>query len=166
MIFYPNMYYSKVQEIPIEDLMKKGIKGIVLDSDNTLIDLNKNMPAGVKEWVNEAKERGIKLCLLSNTNKVDKIKKVSEILGIPYFYFAKKPLSSGFKKVQKLMKLEKKEMASIGDQIFTDVLGANIFGITSIFVEPISNEDYLITRIKRPLEKLIVKNYLKKEKRK
>lgn len=68
----------------------------------------------------------------------------------------------GFKKATDLLNLDKSKIASIGDQIFTDVLGANLFGITSIFVEPISKEDYLITKIKRPIEECIIKKYKKK----
>jgi len=162
MKLFPNMYYKNIQSIPIDVLLKNNIQGIILDVDNTLIDLNKNMPKGVQEWVQEAKKNNIKPCILSNSNKKEKIETVAKKLDIPFIFFAKKPLGSGFKKAKELLKLDKSKIASIGDQIFTDVLGANLFGITSIFVEPISKEDYLITKIKRPIEECIIKKYKKK----
>lgn len=160
---YPRMYYKNIQSINIEDLISADIKGLILDVDNTLIDLNKNMPDGVNSWIQEAKKQGIKMCILSNSNKEEKVRKVAIDLDIPYIFFAKKPLKSGFLKAKEVLGLENKNIASIGDQIFTDVLGANLSKMISIFVEPINDKDYFITRIKRPMEKFIIKKYLKNQ---
>ena len=165
MILYPNLYCKSVLEITIECLQNHNIRGLILDVDNTLIDIDRNMDPKVKDWVDELKENGIKLCIVSNTNKVDKVKKVSETLDLPYFYFAKKPLKSGFKKAKELLKLEYKEIAAVGDQIMTDVVGANRCKIFSILVEPISEKDIFITKIKRPIEKIIINRYLSKIKK-
>lgn len=158
-LLYPKLYYKNIQSIDIQKLLDLNIKGLVLDVDNTLIDLDRNMPKGVKTWVENAKKNNIKMCILSNSNKKDKIEKVASILDVPYVYFAKKPLKSGFLKAKKILNLDIKNMAAVGDQIFTDILGANRVGITSILLESIAKKDYLITRIKRPLERAIIKKY-------
>lgn len=161
MILYPREYLNNVKEITYELLQKNNIKGIILDVDNTLIDYYKNMPDGVEKWCKDLQNKGIKFCIASNSNKKEKIKNVSEKLGIPYIYFAKKPLKIGLNKAKKIMDLQNSEVAVVGDQIFTDILGANRCKMFSILVEPIKEKDILITIIKRPIENLIKKNYKK-----
>ncbi len=161
MIFYPKIYLKNVKQIPISLLKKNKIKGIILDVDNTLIDYYENLIDGVDKWCIDLKNQGIKFCIASNSNKENKIKKVSEKLNIPYVFFAKKPLKVGLIKAAKIMGLEEKEVAVVGDQIFTDILGANRCKMFSILVEPIKEKDMLITRIKRPIENFIKKSYLK-----
>ena len=161
MIFYPKIYLKNVKQLPISFLKKNKIKGIILDVDNTLIDYYENLIDGVDKWCIDLKNQGIKFCIASNSNKENKIKKVSEKLNIPYVFFAKKPLKVGLIKAAKIMGLEEKEVAVVGDQIFTDILGANRCKMFSILVEPIKEKDMLITRIKRPIENFIKKSYLK-----
>lgn len=165
MILYPNLYCKNVMAITMDILQKNNIKGLILDVDNTLIDIDRNMDSRVKEWVDELKKDGIKMCIVSNTNKVDKVKKVSETLDLPYFYFAKKPFKGGFKKAKELLQLEYENIAAVGDQIMTDVVGANRCKIFSILVEPISEKDIFITKVKRPIERLIINRYLSKLKK-
>ena len=122
MILYPNIYLKNVKEITIELLNKNNIKGILLDVDNTLIDFNLRILEGSKEWANKLKENNIKLCILSNTNKIEKVKKVAKELDIPYINFAKKPLKKGFKRAVELLDVKPENIAVAGDQIMTDVL--------------------------------------------
>lgn len=163
-MIYPKEYLDSVKEISIELLEKNHIKGLILDVDNTLIDFDKKMPDGVEEWAQNLKKVGIKLCILSNSNKVDKVKGVADKLEIPFLYFAKKPFKSGFKKAKAVLGLEAENIAVVGDQIMTDVIGANRSHMFSILVKPIEEKDYLLTKIKRPLERLIIQRYLKKKK--
>lgn len=165
MLLYPKGYFDSVRDINIEYLRKNEIKGIILDVDNTLIDYYKNFPKGTKEWVEKLKKNGIKFCILSNSNKVEKVKEVGKQIDVPYFYFAKKPLKTGFKKAKKLLELESNNIAVIGDQIMTDVLGANRCKMFSILVKPIKEKDILVTKIKRPIENFIIKKYQNKLKR-
>lgn len=165
MNLYPNIYLKNVQEITYEMLQKNSILGVILDVDNTLIDYYKNMPEGVQKWCENLKKQGIKFCIASNSNKKEKVEMVANKLEIPYIYFAKKPLKRGLRKACKIMKLEPKEVAVVGDQIFTDVLGANRTGMYSILVEPIEEKDILITLIKRPIENYIKKKYEEENKR-
>ena len=162
MILYPKLYCKNVTAITIDILNKNNIKGLILDVDNTLIDINKKMDDKVKVWVNDLKKKGIKFCIVSNTNKHEKVKKVAETLDIPYFYFAKKPFKKGFINAKNKMNLNEKNIAAVGDQIMTDVIGANRCKMFPILVEPISEQDILITKIKRPIEKFIINRYLAK----
>ena len=87
---------------------------------------------------------------------------VADLLGINYIKFAMKPLKRGFKKAQKELNLPNENIAVVGDQIFTDVIGANSSKMHSILVEPLAEKDLWMTRFKRPIEELVIKKYLKK----
>ena len=165
-VLYPKEYFNSVKDISLELLNKHNIKGLILDVDNTLINLERKMPEGISEWAKNLKDNGIKICILSNSNKVDKVGAVAKILNVPYIFFGKKPLKSGFLRAKEILKLDNENIAVVGDQIFTDIIGANRCNMYSILVKPLEEKDYLITIIKRPVEKLIIKNYEKDKKRK
>ncbi len=160
---YPKAYFNNIKDITIEFLQTHNIKGLLIDVDNTLIDYNKNILDGVKEWIDKMRDEGVKLCILSNTNNKLKVQNVSRYLDIPYIFFAMKPLKNGFKKGMKKLKLESKNIAVIGDQLLTDVLGANRSNMYSILVKPIHEKDIFITKLKRPLERKIMNKYLNKK---
>ena len=161
---YPNIYLKKVEDITIQTLIKNKIKLLILDVDNTLIDYYKNLSEEVINWAKEMKGQGIKLYILSNTNNEEKVKTVAKKLDIKYKYFAMKPLKRGFKYVQKETNINSENIAVVGDQIFTDVLGGNRSKMFTILVEPIdSKKDYWYTAWKRPIENKIKNKYKTKE---
>lgn len=160
-MLYPKEYLNSVKDISLELLSKNNIKGLILDVDNTLINLDRKMPAGVSNWAKKLKENGIKMCILSNSNKVKKVEEVAKIIDVPYIFFGKKPLKKGFLRSKDILKLNNENIAVVGDQIFTDIIGANRCKMFPILVKPIEEKDYLITRIKRPIEKLIINRYEK-----
>lgn len=164
-MIYPKEYFNSVKDINIELLNKNNIKGLILDVDNTLINLDRKMPAGVSDWARKLKAEGIKMCILSNSNKLDKVEAVAKIIDVPYIFFGKKPLKSGFLRAREILKLPNENIAVVGDQILTDIIGANRCGMFSILVKPIEEKDYLITRIKRPIERLIIKRFEKNKRR-
>ena len=122
MTFYPNIYLNNVKDITIELLKNNNIKGLLLDVDNTLIDFDHKILDGSKKWCEDLKNAGIKLCILSNTNKIEKVKKVAKELDLQYINFAKKPFKKGFKRAMNLLQLDAINIATVGDQIMTDVL--------------------------------------------
>ena len=167
MNLYPNELLNKVEEITIEFIQKHKLKALILDVDNTLIDYNKNLSEEKIKWAKNLKGQGVKLYILSNTNKKEKVEKVAEALGIPYILFAKKPSKTGFLKIQKILELKPEQIGVVGDQIFTDVIGGNRCKMFTILVEPIDKKDLLITAWKRPIEEKIKQKYKKmKEKNK
>ena len=155
MIYYPNAYLKSVEDITIDFLNKNNIKALILDVDNTLIDYYKNLAESKKQWSKKLQENGIILYILSNTNKEEKVKSVSEALNIPYEFFAKKPSKKGFIKIQKKINIKPENIGVVGDQIFTDVVGGNRCKMFTILVEPVDKKDYWYTAWKRPLERII-----------
>ena len=166
MFFYPDYYCDRVTDITIDLLKENDIKGMILDVDNTLIDFNQNLLEGARQWVEQMKQVGIQCIILSNSNKAQKVKMVADILQIPYIYFATKPLKRGFEKARIQLGLENDKIAVVGDQIFTDIIGANRSQMFSILVNPIAKKDIWVTKLKRPVEELIVKSYVRKQKKK
>lgn len=159
MILYPKAYFENVTKITIDFLNKNNIKALILDVDNTILDFDKNIPEGIDKWCEDLKKQKIKFCILSNSNQKEKVEMVAKKLDIPYFYFATKPLKRGFKKVVNFLEEKEENIAAVGDQIFTDVIGSNRCKIFSILVKPLGEKDILITKIKRPLENFIIKKY-------
>ncbi len=166
MFFYPKEYFESVKDITIEFLTQNNIKALILDVDNTILDFDKKIPEGIENWCENLKKQGIKFCILSNSNKEEKVKMVAEKLNLPYFNLATKPFKRGFKKAIKLLNEKEANIAAVGDQIFTDVIGANRCKLYSILVKPIAKKDLLVTKIKRPLENMIIKTYLRKQNKK
>ena len=158
MTLYPNAYLKNVREITIEFLKENNIKALILDVDNTLIDYYKNLSEENILWANKLKEYGIKLYILSNSNKKEKVKNVSEKLGVPYEYFAKKPFKKGFLKIQKILDIRSENIGVVGDQIFTDIIGGNRCNMYTILVDPVYEKDFWFTAWKRPIENKIKRN--------
>ncbi|MEG1363707.1 MAG: YqeG family HAD IIIA-type phosphatase [Clostridia bacterium] len=162
-MIYPNVYLKKVEDITIEKLNENKIKALILDVDNTLIDIDKKLSKNIIEWTKKIKGHGFKLYILSNTNHQEKVKDIAKKLEIPYENFAKKPFRQGFLKVQKELKEKPEHIAVVGDQIFTDIIGGNRCNMYTILVEPINTKEYWYTAWKRPIENIIKKKYLKRK---
>ena len=118
--------------------------------------MSKKLSNNIIIWAKDLKQNGIKLYILSNTNHIEKVKNVADKLEIPFENFAKKPLKQGFIKVQKKLKEKPENIAVVGDQIFTDVIGGNRCKMFTILVEPIDNKEYWYTAWKRPIENTII----------
>ena len=142
MILYPKYYCKKVTDIDINFLKENNIKGLILDVDNTLIDFDLNIIQGAKEWC-------------------ESVERVANLLEIDYVFKAWKPLKKGLIMGKEKLNLDNENIATVGDQIFTDVIGGNRLKMFSILVEPIAKKDIWITRLKRPIENLVINCYKK-----
>ena len=152
-MFNPTYVFDKVGEITPEFLHKKQIKGLLLDLDNTLTTHNNPVPPQSSlDWLDKMRAAGIKLMIVSN-NHAPRVTPFAEQLGLEFVSEGKKPLTFGYTRAIKRLGLEKRNVAAVGDQIFTDVLGSNLKGIRSIFVFPIEPETSLPFRFKRAIEK-------------
>jgi HAD superfamily phosphatase (TIGR01668 family) len=158
----PHAYYATIFEIPYQKLKEQGIKSLFFDLDNTIIaydeaELNHKQIA----FINDLK-KDFKVLILSNTN----FKRVSlavNKLDIPFIWHAKKPLKMGFNKALKMIDAKKEETMIIGDQLMTDVFGANRFGIRSILVASVKRKsDRKITKVNRIIEGIFIKKIQKK----
>lgn len=162
--FYPKYTFEKVEDIPYELISRDGIRLILMDMDNTLIDSNCEFSKELKKWVRNIKNKGVQLYIVSNSFSEKKVKKISKELGVKYFYKASKPSTKAFKKVcDNFPDISKKEILMIGDQLFTDIWGGNRFNINTVLVKRINKKENLVSKIKRPIERLILNHYYKKE---
>lgn len=164
MVLYPKICFEKVTDIDIDFLNKNKLKALILDVDNTLLDINKNIIEGLEEWVEKMKKNDIKLFILSNSNKTNKVKKIAELINVPFFNLGLKPLKIKFKKIKKILNINNENIGVVGDQIFTDIFGANRCKMYSILVMPLYEKDILITKFMRPLENCVFKRYKNKSK--
>ncbi len=156
MIFKPTYVFDDVTKITPEFLIENKIKGLFLDLDNTLTTHNNPVPPQTSlDWLECMKKAGIKLMIVSN-NSAERVTPFAEQLMLPFVPSGKKPLTFGFTQAQREMKLPRKNIAAVGDQIFTDILGANLMGVRSIFVFPIELETSLPFRFKRKIERLFL----------
>lgn len=163
MNLYPDLYLNSVIDINATLLKKNKLEALILDVDNTLIDYYKNLIDGAEDWCENLKSEGIKCIILSNSNKKEKVETVAKKLGIKYVMFAKKPLKSGFKKALEKLEMKPEQVAVVGDQIFTDVVGAKRMKMFSILVKKVGEKDIFITKVKRPIENAIIKKYLREK---
>lgn len=163
-IFFPNDRFHRITDISPEKLVKSGFKGIILDVDNTLTTHDNPAPGeGVMDWLAAAKSAGLKLMILSN-NSPERVTPFAKMLGLEFEANGKKPLPHGYKRTLAKMELKNSETLTIGDQIFTDVLGARLAGVYCIFVDPIEPEKTTFFKFKRWLEKPILAAYERSKK--
>lgn len=162
--FYPTYVYPDVESIPFDLIIGQNIKLILFDMDNTLVDNNYKYSDKLKKWTEYIASKGVKLHILSNSAMGKKVKRVAKELGMKYHYNASKPFKRGFKKVVlDEMQVEKENILMVGDQLFTDIWGGNRFGIKTVLVCPIAEKEIIVTKVKRPLERWILKKYYKRE---
>ncbi len=153
----PDLFVKSIFTLDIEWLKQRGIKGVLLDIDNTLITHKQKIPdEKVVELIKFFQKNGIQTAIVSNATK-RRVDVFNEKLGLYARYRAFKPSNRGFLKAMSKLKLIPEETAVIGDQLFTDVRGGNRLGLTTILVEPLDVNEPITVRVKRVLEKLLVK---------
>ena len=149
--------YKKIDILFNEDFdefYRNGVRGIIFDIDNTLVEDNAKLDDRARSFIESLKNKGFKLCIVSN-NGLERVREFCEPLGVKFVYKAKKPSKAGFIKAMRLMGTKRADTISIGDQIFTDVLGANRAGIKSYLCEPINRKtERKHIKFKRIFEKL------------
>lgn len=161
--FIPDIYAQSIYRINYDKLKKNGIKLVVFDLDNTIAPVDVKVSS--KETFDlmlKIKEIGLKPIIMSNSKK-ERVEPFRNHLEIDSCYFSLKPLKKNYKKIMRVYNLKNEEIACVGDQILTDILGANKMGMTSILVNPISKKDGKFTIINRKIEKIIMNNLEKKD---
>lgn len=156
---YPTRYIDSIFEIDINALKAQGIKGIIFDIDNTLVPYDVEEPGEeIVGFFTKLQEEGFKITLVSNNTK-DRVIKFNQKLKVFALHESRKPLGKNFRKAMHLMACQKAETVIVGDQIFTDVYGGNLAGIQTILVKPVSDKDEWQTKVKRGIEKRVIKSY-------
>ncbi len=157
-LFQPDYQASSLDRIPVKVLVEQGIRGLMIDLDNTMTPWN-DVEVGPKVtgWFKKIEAAGIKTCVLSNNRSKQRVAVVAEHLKIPFVYRASKPRERAYKAGISILGTKKEETAVIGDQLFTDILGGNKAGLYTILVLPMSDREFVGTRFLRLIEKLLLK---------
>lgn len=156
--FYPTEYVESSYDIDYEKLYKNGYRGIIFDIDNTLVEHGADASERAVALIKRLKKIGFEVCLISN-NKEDRVKRFNQEIKIKYIFNARKPSISNYLKAMEYMNTDKSNTIFVGDQIFTDVYGANRAGITSYLVKPIGKKEEIQIVIKRQLERIVLSFY-------
>ena len=151
----PDYYYSDISQIDLDLLKSSGIKGIICDIDNTIVAWSQTeILQETDDWIKQLKKEGFLVCLVSNgLNR--RVQFFKEELNIPAIGQAVKPRKKAYRKAKKILDLESSEIAVIGDQIFTDILGGNRLNLVTILVDPVDNKEFITTKIMRFFERFV-----------
>ena len=137
----PKIILPALTDVSPELLRSRGIQFLMLDFDNTIVPYTTSTPTeAMHQWLQEMASSGIRLCVVSNSHK-DRVKIFCQKYGIDCITHANKPFPKGIRECLDTYQLDPKVCALVGDQIFTDTLGANGCGVTSILVSAINNHN-------------------------
>lgn len=157
-MFYPERYVDSTYQIDFDSLYADGYRGLIFDIDNTLV--THGAPANVQaiELFEHLKELGFACCLLSN-NQEPRVKMFNDSVQVNYIFDAHKPSVANYRKAMELMHTDPDNTIFIGDQIFTDIFGANRTGIPTILVKKIHWKEEIQIIFKRRLEAIVLLCY-------
>ncbi|MBO5459789.1 MAG: YqeG family HAD IIIA-type phosphatase [Lachnospira sp.] len=162
--FYPNRYMDSAYDIPYDSLYDKGYRGIIFDVDNTLVE--HGVPANERAVRLFEKLRGLgyNTCIISN-NKEPRVQPFANVVKSQYISKAGKPSPKNYIKAMELMQTDTTNTFFVGDQLFTDVWGANRAGVKTILVKPIDKHEEIQIVLKRYLENIVLHFYKKELKK-
>jgi HAD superfamily phosphatase (TIGR01668 family) len=166
MAFYkyikPTLYASSIQDIPYEQLKKQGIHTLFFDLDNTVMSYGETLISNeIIQFLNDLKAT-FKIMIVSNSG-FKRVSKASNHAKLEFIHSAKKPLKIGYKKALKKAACTKDKVVFIGDQLMTDIYGANKMNIVSVLVKPVKQRsDHFFTRTNRKIERFVIKKMFKK----
>ena len=152
----PDLKLNKVEDITVKMLKERGFQSLLLDIDNTLVSRDTaELTLSAQEWIEELKKASIKCCLISN-NWHQKVFEYAECLELPIIYKAMKPIPVSFIKALVKIGAHRESTVVVGDQLFTDILGARLCEIPCILVDPLSTTDLWYTKVFRKVEDKIL----------
>ena len=158
-VFRPTACKTNIFDVTPGFLSSLGIKALLLDVDNTIATYTSHAPIdGAVEWAKDLERAGFDVVIVSN-NVEKRVSAFAQRFGLPWISFAMKPFPFGYLKAKKKLGRRARECAIIGDQIFTDVIGANLCGMKSVLLSPIELEDGISFRVRRYFERGLRKKY-------
>ncbi len=154
----PAAMADTVCTVDLEQLWQQGVRALLLDLDNTLVHWNQEeLPPAIRAWVQAAQARGMHLCIVSNAFRGGRVRRVAEALGIGCVVRSGKPFPRAFRRGMASLGATPAQTCAIGDQVFTDILGANRLGLMTVLVTPLhpteSPHTQLIRFLERPLRR-------------
>lgn len=159
----PDFMANAVWEIPAQWLRARGVKGIVLDLDNTIVAWGgARMQESAVRWIAARRAEGFQIYIVSNGLR-SRVRSVAAQIGAPYCAHACKPLARGFRAALRAFSLDAAQVAVVGDQLFTDVLGGNRVGCHTVLVRPLGAREFPTTKLSRALERYVLRRVLRME---
>ena len=159
MTFLPEYRFDTFDMASAEFLTSIGVRGIILDIDNTLEPYEHPLPGErVLKWLDSLCAAGIKTAIVSNNNR-ERVELFNKDIGMPAYFKSGKPFTGKLFAAMSAMGTGKNDTVLMGDQVFTDVWAAHNAGLRAILVPPINDKRDLLTRFKRLLERPILKKY-------
>jgi hypothetical protein len=157
-IFRPAQYLNSIYEIDFEGLKKSGVEAVILDLDETLLprELLHITPA-LFSFIEGIKEKGLKICLISNSLYPERVEYAARTLKLPYITLAAKPLPFAFNRALRELKTTANKCVVVGDQLFMDILGGNLMGMRTILVKPMSRETFWLRSLMRRAERWVLR---------
>lgn len=153
---FPDLYLQTILDIPLDKLYSMNISAFLLDLDNTVTEWNcMEVRAEITEWVETIKNKGFQACIVSN-NRRERVEGVAQALGIPFVHKAGKPFRKAYLKALEVLMCPPEQVAVIGDQVFTDVLGGNLMSMFTVLVVPLDSHEFLGTRFTRKVEMVVL----------
>lgn len=161
--FVPDIYQKSIYDIDYKKLKKIGIKCLVFDLDNTIAPIILKKPnKKIKDFILMLKDMNFRVLIVSNSPK-KRVEPFKDILNVDCACFSFKPFKRKYQKILNIYKLKPNQIACIGDQLLTDIWGANRMDFLSILVNPIGTTDYALTKINRMIEPFIYRKIEKKD---
>lgn len=155
--FRPDESVARITEVDLSVLQAEGCQAILLDLDNTLLPWQSSrMPDDVREWIEQARTLGLRMCIVSNTHNPRRLRKIAEDLGVQCVDRALKPRKGGFLRAAEIVCCEPAECTVVGDQVLTDILGGNLAGMRTVLVKPMHRREFVGTKISRLIERLVL----------
>ena len=161
-VFRPTAVRQGLMDLTPEFLTGLGARALLLDIDNTVASYTSHEPIpGAVEWAKRMVDAGFRVLVVSNNFK-KRVRAFSSKLGLDCISFAMKPFPFGYLKARRLLRMKCAECVIVGDQIFTDVVGANLCGMKSVLLTPIEEEEGFSFRARRYFEKPLRKKFQKR----
>ena len=162
--WYPDKWVDSTYKIDFEDMYRRGYRGVIFDIDNTVVPQDDPADERARQLFRMLHEAGIRTFIVSN-NAEPRVKTFAGAVGSEYCFKARKPSAKGFREALRRMGLARDEVIAVGDQLFTDIWGANRAGIRSVLVPPVDpKKDTKGIRIKRFFERIVFRSWKKSEK--
>ncbi|NLK38683.1 MAG: YqeG family HAD IIIA-type phosphatase [Clostridiales bacterium] len=159
----PDYMFDRFDEITPAFLKKIGVRGLIIDIDNTLVTYDDvEPPSAVREWFGQLSDAGISAALVSN-NTPYRVEAFNKTLRLPAYPDSKKPSVRSLLSAMKAMGTTHEETAMLGDQLLTDVWAAKRLGLCAIVVPPIKDKRTLLFRVKRMIERPYIRRFKKAE---
>ncbi len=162
-VWYPREYYTSTYVIPFEKYYKKGYRAVLFDIDNTLVEHDAPADERAKALIARLKEIGFSVCFISN-NDEERVKSFNDAVDCTYVYKAGKPLARGYREAMERLHTTPENTMFVGDQLFTDIWGANNAKVRSVLVQPIAKHEEIQIVLKRVPERIILRAYLRHHK--